>query len=178
MAQNSTAKDRQTRDRLVQAAHVLRAQGQPELAEAVDYTLSPSGAGMLRRLLADAQGKALDENLAISMQRTQSDHFKRAAAAAGDDLTKVVEDGIQAFIDGDFRPGRPKRTAYGSGDRVNLNVRPDPLLRRLFSATAEAVGDNLGWKPALSAVVRLWLMEKYPMPKPKPQKARRAGKAG
>lgn len=171
MAQNSTAKDRKTRDQLVQAAHVLREQGRPELAEAVDYTLSPSGAGMLRRLLADERGGTLNKNLPVSMQRHQRDHIKQSAAAAGDDLTTVVEEGLRAFIDGRFRPARPKRGAAGSGARVNLNMRPDEELRSLAARTAEAVKGQLGWEPPLSSLVLLWLLEKYPMPDPETSKA-------
>jgi len=167
MALRPTAKDHQVKNRLVEAAAVLREHQRPDLADAVDYVLSPKGWPMLGRLRSAAGGSDLPKNLPISMQRPVKEHIKRAAAAKGDDLTTVVEEGLRAFINGDFRPGRPPRAEYGTSDRVNLNLRPDGELVQQAKAMCEdkALPEEwLGWRPSVSVVARLWLLERYPLP--------------
>lgn len=165
MALRPTAKDRKTRDQLVEAAHVLRGHGRDDLADAVDYVLSPKGWPMLGRLRAEAGPSEIPTNLPIAMQRPVRDHIKRSAEAAGEDLTETVNAGLRAFVEGAFRPGRPARAQYGTaGDRVNLNLRPDAALRARADEVAAAVEEELGWRPRVSTLALLWLLERYPLP--------------
>lgn len=168
MARHSTAKDREHHQNLIEAARVLRDHGRDQLADSVDHVLSPQGWGMLGRLRADDKGGSLPDNLPIGMQRAVKEHIKAAAAAAGDDLTGVVEEGLTAFVDGTFRPGKPRRGAFGSGDRVNLNLRPNAEVRARAEAVAEELAEELGWKPAVSTLALLWLLERYPLPQETP----------
>ncbi|HEX5569693.1 MAG TPA: hypothetical protein VFY14_22700 [Streptomyces sp.] len=166
-----TEHDLAVRDQLTEASAVLSRHGRPDLADAVEYVNSPRGFATVERLYGPAYLKEVlpsirPDNMPIGMERQAREHIKAAAKAAGDTLTEVVEEGLRAFVAGEFRPGKPARAAYGQGDRVNLNLRPDAALVEQAAELCqdEALAAELGWEPRVTTVARLWLLERYPLP--------------
>lgn len=155
--------DQAHRDNLVAAAHTLREVGKPELADSVDYVLSPMGAGFVGRLRVDRldSGDKLP-SLPMKMPRSDRELIKRRAKAVGDSLSAEVAEAFRQYLDGDFVPQLPERAPRGSGDQmVNLNVRPDDsdLFAQVDARCAErrAAGERI----YTSNVAADWLYRKY-----------------
>ncbi|KIF66268.1 hypothetical protein HY68_36805 [Streptomyces sp. AcH 505] len=120
--------DQQHRDNLVTAAQVLRDTDRVDLAESVDYVLSPQGVAFVGRIRVDRLDSDDDRNpnLPVSMPTSRKDQVKRLAKAAGESPTRVVEDYFRRFLDGEWMPEKEPRATRGAGEtRAILNVTPD-----------------------------------------------------
>lgn len=117
--------------RLAAGAAKLRQAGADDEANAIDEILAPSGWGLLRRAEAAANPeRAGERNLAIPLPKDIRDEIKARAAANGDVITRVVNEGFEKYLAGKFTPKQPQRSAWGSGEvKANLNVRPSGELR-------------------------------------------------
>lgn len=161
-------KDQDIHDRLVAASTKLNQVGEPGLAEAVDLVLTPEGAAFVGRLRVERHTQAIESgdafpNLPVSMETALRDRLKAAAKAEKASLTDEAHEALRRFVAGDFRPTRPKRSEYGAGtEKVNLNLRIDPELRRQADEAGKELADELGWKPLASHVIRDWLVHRFP----------------
>ncbi|MEU0837105.1 hypothetical protein [Streptomyces sp. NPDC005969] len=143
------AKDTTLRPRLTAAATKLREINEPDLADAIDTVLAPNGWGRLRRS-EPSVSDSLDRNMAMRMPSDWREQIK--ARASGNKLANLVNEGLQAYLDGKFEPVAPPRAPRGVGEMVNLNVRAKDALR-------EAVAEQGDHSPALVAAA--YLMSKY-----------------
>lgn len=154
--------DQRRRDQLVTAANTLRESGKPDLADAVDYVLTPAGQKFIGRLHYQKLSETADPPLSIGMTVSRKTQVKQAAAAAGDTLTSVLDDGFRRFLAGEFE-FRRERAAHGKAEsRATLNTRPDGVLQgevarrcRELKEASGAVG--LGLSPVAAAI----LYERY-----------------
>lgn len=154
--------------RLAAGAAKLREIGEPDLAAAIDEVLTPTGWGRLRRVEASTSG-SLPSNKPIRVERTVREHLKKAAAAAGEDLTDQANAGLSSYLNGKFTPAAPARAPYGSSpDKVVLNLRADDDLWQRTDQAKAARKAELGWTPHPSTVALAWLLHKYPLPETHP----------
>lgn len=176
VAQRPTAKDLKTKRQVQEAATIVRAEGRPELAEAVEHLLSPAGWSMLGRLRAAEGPATADTPLPIRMATADRDRIKAAQQKAAeqeasDSLTADVKEGLEAFAAGDFSPQPAAPSAYGAGEeKVNLNVRISAELKAQVEQAAEERAEELGWTPKPMHVAAAWLNAKYPAPKARARK--------
>ena len=141
------------RAQLTEAAAVLRS-GHPELAGAVDTILEPNGWGLLRR---GGPG-----NLAIRVPPKFRDELYKRLPKDSDgrsEISKEANEGLEAFLANKFVPPKPSRHT----GTVNLNVRPDPELRRQVEAGSGGRDnkDVWGWDLRAAHVIVAWLAHKY-----------------
>lgn len=171
VAQRPTAKDLKTKRQVQEAVAYLRTADRPEHADAVDHLLTPAGWSMLGRLRAAEGAAETDTPLPIRLAKTDKDRIKAAQEKAAeqeasDSLTADVEEGLEAFVAGDFSPQPAARSAYGAGEeKVNLNVRVSAELKARVEQAALDRADELGWTPKPMHVAAAWLNHKYPAPK-------------
>lgn len=163
--QRPTAKDLRAREQLVEAAFKLRRIGESELADVVDFVLTPKGWTWLGRLRSADGGVELNPNLPIRMEDSARAYIKAAAEAAGDRLADVVEECLLAFIEGRFIPTQTPRNVYGAKKKMsNLNVRPNKALRSQAEARCEDLTAELGWRVSVSPMLVQWFLQRYPIP--------------
>ena len=146
------------RAQLTEAAAVLRS-GHPELADAVDTVLGPNGWGALRRT---DPASAAPGNLAIRVPPKFRDELQKRIAKDSDgrsEISKEANEGLRKFLAGKFVPPKPSRHT----GTVNLNVRPDPELRRQVEAGSGGRDnkDVWGWDLRAAHVIVAWLAHKY-----------------
>lgn len=155
-------RDKKHLDNLVEASAVLTEMGRPELAESVDYVRGPSGAEFTARLRKERTGATWerDTNLQMKVDPKDRDLIKARAEAAGDSLTELVNEGLEAFIAGKFDPRPPARAAFGSGGKVGLNLRPDEDLLTKAEAKCKAMREA-GIRIYVSNVGAAYLSRKY-----------------
>lgn len=147
------------RARLTVASERLAAAGDTDLAEAVDAVLAPRGWELLKK---PAVTSAANPNMAMSMNKAVKDAIAAKAKAAGDNLASVVDEGLQAFLDGEFVPDKPLRSARGSSTaKENLNVRPSKELRDQVEAVCAVRSRELGWTVTPGLVAMAWLYSEY-----------------
>ncbi|MFD9721035.1 hypothetical protein [Streptomyces sp. NPDC059076] len=157
--------DEKHRNNLLTASTRLRDTGHEELADSVDYVLSPEGAAFIGRLRLDRLGS--DPNtgstLPIRLPKAERDQIKARAKAAGESLSQEAEKGLRAFIDGRFVPQPKPRARRNSGalsSAVVLNVRTDAGLNEQADTKAKEM-QEAGTRISLSAVVYDWLCQQY-----------------
>lgn len=171
------SRDTSLRSKLTAAAARLREVDSPELAEAVELTLTPTGWGRLRRSAAEVSGSgssdALAPNLPIYMAKAVRDEIKKnveAAAAAkpglGISLPAEAKAALETFLAGKFAPEKPKWAPRGTAEeKANLNVRVDADLRQRAEEYGADHAAKFGYAPRASHVIAAWLIAKYTTPK-------------
>lgn len=171
------SRDTSLRSQLTAAAARLREVDSPELAEAVELTLTPTGWGRLRRSAAEVSGSgssdSLPPNLPIYMVTAIRDEIYRNVAAAaaarpGEDISVASEAAaaLEAFLAGEFVPDKPERAPRGTGGKKgNLNVRVDAALRKDAEDFGADHAADFGWAPRASHIIAAWLIAKYTTPK-------------
>ncbi|MGS2592098.1 hypothetical protein [Streptomyces hebeiensis] len=139
-------RDRQRRDNLVKAAQVLRSTPEhADLADDIDYVLSPDGALFVNRLRkhgeADAGGPKTEQpdNMPI---RIPEDRLKvlQQGRKDGVNLTEVVENGFRDWLTGKFELRLEPRAKRGSAPTSGIvNIRPHQDLQDTVAAKCERV---------------------------------------
>lgn len=162
------SRDTSLRSQLTAAAARLREVDSPDLAEAVELVLAPTGWGRLRRSAPSVSGSGAGEelapNLPIYMPKTLRDEIKAGVAKAPGNVTlsSEAEKALKAFVAGEFVPGKPERAARGTGgEKVNLNVRVDAELRKQAEDFGADNAAEFGWAPRASHVIAAWLIGKF-----------------
>lgn len=163
------SRDDQSRvDQLHKAAAHLRSTGAEELAEHVDFVLTPEGMSFVSRLRKERFQRGIEEgdvppNFPLFMDRDLRDGIKRKAKAAGANLAAEAEHALKLFLIGQFTPAQSKRATRGTaGPKANLNVRVDADLR----SDADQLGkqllaeDELAWAPRASHVIVSWFVDR------------------
>lgn len=155
--------DQQRRDQLTEAAATLRAANRPDLADAVDYVLTPDGWGFVNRLMWGRKESATG-NMPIRVDPSVRDHLKASSA----NLTGDVNEGFEKFLAGEWVPDKPEPAGPGSAVKVVLNVRPDEALSTQVKERCEQLRSDgeLGWKPYASTVALAYLVHKHGLPAP------------
>lgn len=153
----------EVREQVAAAGKKLRDMGEPALADAVDYTLTPAYWASIRYGLYEKdRGPA---NLPIGTRKSIRDHLHAAAEAAGTTLTDVANTALRDFISGKFTPQKPSRGASAPGDpAVNINLRPDVALRAQAEERCKELTGELGWKVAPAQVIKQYLLHRFPLP--------------
>lgn len=172
------SRDTSLRAKLTAAAARLREVDSPELAEAVEVVLAPTGWGRLRRSALEVSGSGveLDPNLPINMLESVRDEIKRNVAAAakanpvaGISITVEAQRALEAFLAGEFVPDKPERSPRGTGQKkVNLNVRVNADLRKRAEDYGADNAAEFGWAPRASHIISSWLIARYTKPKTAP----------
>jgi len=142
------------RPRLEAAAARLHEVGSPDLAEAVETILSPTGWGHLRRSDPTVSGGEanLDRSMAIAMPIQWRDEIKSKAADAGRKIADDINEGFEQYLSGKFAPEPPARRKAGvGGATTSLNSRPSEALRKQV--------EEAGAKP--SQLAGQYLLQKY-----------------
>ena len=159
--------DQKRVDELTAAAAHLRTTGAPQLADTVDFVLTPDGRSFINRLRVErlhqqeAEG-AFDPNFAMQMPRPVRDEVKATAKALGGDLAVEARTALEQFLAGEFTPVRPKRATRNTfEDKVNLNIRVNKELRERADAHGKELAGTLGWEPRASHVIVNWLVRKF-----------------
>ncbi|MFH9425990.1 helix-turn-helix domain-containing protein [Streptomyces sp. NPDC017529] len=164
-------KDQQIKDHLAAASTRLRDIGEPDLAGAVSFVLSPDGLPWLRRVRAD-DGPTERTHLIPTMPSAERDHLHAAAKEAGDDLSRLATQGLREFVSGAFRPAPLPTSPWGSASNatsvnLNLSVDADAKAAAAEYAQQEGVAERLGWKPPRrlrpANVARAYLLHTFPM---------------
>lgn len=144
---------------LTAAAKKLHADGEPDLAGFVEYALTDQYFFAIR----DANSAG---NLAISSTERIRDFFQQKSKAAGRTLTKDADTALREFSEGRFVPRKPTKAQYGTAKDVkNINVRPDAELRAQAEARCKELAEELGWKPAITNVIKQYLEFLYGLPR-------------
>ncbi|MET9439117.1 hypothetical protein [Streptomyces sp. NPDC006551] len=156
----NTHPDTNIRQDLTNASAKLKEIGEPHLAAAVDKVLGPNG----WRLVRGPEEVGAGSKLPVRMPETDRDAIKKAAEEAGDNLTGIVEEGLQAFLDGNF-PQRRQRAAVGTVAHVrmvNLNVRPNAKLLARAQERCDALYEE-GTRPkvTVSWIASVALQQRY-----------------
>lgn len=140
----------------VQAAvRHLNEAGQPDLAQAVAENAAPGWSTRPPK----------DENVPLWLEVALKQRALAAAEASGRPVADVVREGLRAFVDGRFRPAKPKRAARGTApQKTTLTVRAGAALCQSASAYAAEHADDLGWEPKPSQVAVAYLAAQYPPP--------------
>lgn len=155
-------KDQKHRDNLTKAAHALRETGKPDLAESVDYVLSPDGIAFIGRLRLDRfTTESEGTTIPVRLQEAERDQLHARAKAAGESLSKAAKEGLREFVSGSFTPAPKKRARRGSfGKTVNLNVKTDDALSEQADAKCKELQES-GQRVFVSTVVYDWLCRRY-----------------
>lgn len=166
-----TPREQQWKARIEAARDKLTELGEKDLAEAVNYTLTRSGAALLTKIereKMDARG-VVGYNVALYMREHERDHLQRASKARQETdedftLSKLAETGVRLYLTGKFTPNRPERAKPGSGAGVNLNVRVDKSLKTDADKLGKSQAAELGWTPTTAIVIKQYLFAQLPMP--------------
>lgn len=172
------SRDTSLRAKLTAAAARLREVDSPELAEAVEVVLAPTGWGRLRRSALEVSGSGadLDPNLPIGMLKSVRDEIKKNVAAAAAarpghriSIASEARLALEAFLAGEFVPDMPERSPRGAGlEKANLNVRVNADLRKRAEDYGADNAAEFGWAPRASHIISSWLIARYTKPKTAP----------
>lgn len=149
---------------LAQAAAHLRDTGKPQLADAVDFVLTPEGFAFLKRqreswLIAEGH---LHPNFAMAVPRSVREEIYKNAKAQGADLAQQATQALNEFLAGTYTPFRPARAARGSNvEMVNMNIRVEMALRSAADAAGKERAEEFGWAPRASHVITSWLVQHF-----------------
>jgi plasmid stability protein len=159
--------DKKRVDQLTEAAAHLRSTGKDEWADTVDFVLTPDGRAFLNRLRVDrlrqeeSEGK-FGYNLALAMPLEVREEIKATAARKKASLPDEARKAMEAFLDGKFVPAKPQRATRGSGgEKVNLNIRVDPELRKRAEDYGADHAAQFGWAPRASHIIIGWLVQRF-----------------
>jgi hypothetical protein len=153
------SRDNERIAKLRQASTHLRSTGAPELAEEVDFVLTEEGARFLNRLRWGAVADK-NPNLAMSVTPEMRAQLKALASENGTTLEKVVREGFDRYIAGEWFPPEPVRRRAGGG-KVNLNIRTDAEQRESLRELKPQRSKQLGFKVADAWVALAWLLEEF-----------------
>lgn len=163
----------QLRTQLAHAAARLREVDSPDLAEAVEEVLKPTGWGLLRRSSPEVSGSGhadrLPPNLPVRMPKAVREEIKRNVAAAqaakpGVKITLATEAerALEAFLAGEFAPEQPQRLPRGAKvEWANLNVRVDAELRQRAEDFGADNAAEFGFAPRASHIISSWLIQRF-----------------
>lgn len=153
------------RERLKNAATVLRADGHDEEARDVEAVLAPGAWSWLRETESTKDGLS---PLALTLDR----RLKNALAAAAEDMgavpSTVVVEGYRAFLAGEFVPPRIVAVrGKGTYDKTTMTVTVPKELRAQVSAMIPQVVDEVGYRVTLSSIALEWLLDQLGVERPK-----------
>ncbi|MEU7338741.1 hypothetical protein [Streptomyces sp. NPDC007074] len=146
--------------RVEQVIADLRTRGAADDAEAVQTVLDAAVAEASRRRSSGSPAFAIPIDPGLHLR-----------AEASPNITKLVIQGWQAFLDGKWEPERPQRAPHGQGRaKSTLNIAPSPdLVREVEAACERWVAEHewpttRGYNLNARHLATQWLARQFPAP--------------
>lgn len=152
------------RDRLKNAATVLRADGHEEEARDVEAVLAPGAWNWLR------ESESTKDDLSplpLTLDRRLKDALARAAEDKGAVPSVVVVEGYEAFLSGDFIPPQTTRTRSVGYSKTTMTVTVPKDLRDQVTRMIPRVQEEAGYRITLSSIALEWLLDQLGVERPK-----------
>jgi hypothetical protein len=154
---------RPLRERLKNAAALLRADGHEEAALDVEAVAAPGGWTLIR----ETQPTQSDVvSLPLTLDRRLKERIVKAGEATGTVLSNVATEGLQAFKEGRFVPSRVQQSRGTGYSKTTLTVTIPQGLRDEVRAMLPAAIQDAGYRITVSSIVLEWLLEELGVERP------------